>query len=69
MKAAPVMNFNARSKPQLVENLWDDLASTPESVPVHDWQREELLRRQANLKAHPGSAWPWREVRLRIRQR
>jgi len=34
---------------QLVEDLWDDLAVTPESVPVHDWQKEELARRKANL--------------------
>ena len=25
-----------------VEDLWDDLAATPEAVPVHDWQKEEL---------------------------
>jgi len=34
---------------QLVEDFWDDLAATPEVVPVHDWQREELARRKANL--------------------
>ena len=23
---------------QLVEDVWDDLAATPEAVPVYDWQ-------------------------------
>jgi hypothetical protein len=32
-----------------VEDLWDDLAATPEAVPVHDWQKEELALRKARL--------------------
>ena len=28
---------------------WDDLAATPADVPGHDWQKEELARRKANL--------------------
>jgi len=38
---------------QLVEDLWDDLAGVPEAVPVHEWQKEELDRRKANLMKNP----------------
>jgi putative addiction module component (TIGR02574 family) len=30
---------------QLVEDLWDSLAAEPEAIPVPDWHREELDRR------------------------
>lgn len=54
-------------KLQLVYDLWDDLAN--EDVPVHDWQRQELERRKANLTAHPASGLSWDEVKRRVRSR
>jgi len=53
----------------LVEDLWDDLASTPAVIPIHDWQKEELARRKANLQKHPDLAANWEEVKARIRNR
>jgi len=52
-----------------VEDLWDDLASTPEAVPVHEWQKAELARRKANLMNNPGSGLSWEEVKRRARSR
>jgi hypothetical protein len=40
----------------MVEELWEDLAATPETVPVHDWQKQELVNRKANLLRHPAFA-------------
>jgi putative addiction module component (TIGR02574 family) len=54
---------------QLVEDLWDDLAAAPSDVPVHDWQKEELDRRKANLMSHPASGLSWDEVKRRVRAR
>ena len=44
-----VFELSPAEKLQLVEDLWDDLASDPEQVPVHEWQKQELDRRKANL--------------------
>ena len=54
-----IFDLSPSEKLQLVEDLWDDLASTPEDVPVHDWQKQELARRKANLQRNPASALPW----------
>jgi putative addiction module component (TIGR02574 family) len=54
---------------RLVEDLWDDLAATPEAVPVHDWQKEELARRTANLMNNPASGLAWEEVKKRVQSR
>ena len=56
-------------KLQLVEDLWDDLARTPESVPIHDWQRQELARRKENLLKNPPSGLSWEEAKQSIRHR
>ncbi len=56
-------------KLQLVEDLWDDLAATPDAVPVHDWQIKALERRKANLLANPASGRKWADVKHRIRSR
>lgn len=62
-----VFDLSPSEKLQLVEDLWDDLAATsPEAVPVHDWQKEELARRKANLLRDPASGLGWEEV-VRLR--
>ena len=64
-----VFDLSPSEKLQLVEDLWDDLAATPEDVPVYDWQKEELGRRKANLLKNPASALTWPEVQRRARSR
>ena len=67
--AESVFDLSLSEKLQLVEDLWDDIASTPEAVPVHDWQKEELVRRKQNLLNNPGSALSWEEIQRRVRSR
>ena len=50
-----VFDLSPSEKLQLVEDLWDDIAATPEAIPIHDWQKEELARRKANLVNNPAS--------------
>ncbi len=67
MNPTSIFDLSPSEKLQLVEDLWDDLAATPESVPVHDWQRQELTRRKANLMENPASGLAWEEVKRRVR--
>jgi putative addiction module component (TIGR02574 family) len=62
-----VFDLSVSEKLQLVEDLWDDIGANPEAIPVHDWQKEELDRRKANLQANPGSGLTWDEVQRRVR--
>lgn len=67
--AESIFDLSLSEKLQLVEDLWDDIAATPEAVPVHDWQKEELARRKQNLLSNPGSALSWQEIQRRVRSR
>jgi putative addiction module component (TIGR02574 family) len=63
-----IFDLSPSEKLQLVEDLWDDLAGTPESVPVHEWQKQELARRKANLMKNPTSGLSWEQVKQRVRR-
>ena len=67
MAEPSIFDLSPSEKLQLVEDLWDDIAGTPEVVPVHDWQKQELARRKANLQANPGLGLTWAEVKQRVR--
>ena len=67
--APSILDLSPSEKLQLVEDLWDDLASTPEAVPVFDWQKQELARRKANLLKNPASGLAWEEVKRTLRSR
>ena len=69
MSPDSIFDLTPSEKLQLVEDLWDDLAATPDDVPVHDWQKEELARRKANLLKNPASGLSWEEVQRRVRSR
>jgi putative addiction module component (TIGR02574 family) len=61
-----VFDLSVSEKLQLLEDLWDDIASDPAAVPVQEWQKEELDRRKQNLLKNPGSALSWEEIQRRI---
>jgi putative addiction module component (TIGR02574 family) len=69
MNSTSVFDLSPPEKLQLVEDLWDDLAATPEAIPVHQWQKEEIARRKANLQNNPASGLSWEEVKRRVRSR
>jgi putative addiction module component (TIGR02574 family) len=48
-----IFELSLSEKLQLVEDVWDDIASSLEAVPVYDWQNEELARRKQNLVNSP----------------
>ena len=64
-----IFELSVSEKLQLVEDLWDDIASTPAAIPVHDWQKEELARRKQNLLKNPASGLSWHEIQRRVRSR
>ena len=64
-----IFDLSPSEKLQLVEDLWDDLAATPDAVPIYDWHQEELAHRKTNLMQHPASGLAWKDVQHRVRSR
>ncbi len=66
---AALMQLPVTQKLAIVEELWDSIAASPDSLPVPEWQKEELARRRADYLEHPESGVPWAEAKERIRRR
>jgi putative addiction module component (TIGR02574 family) len=64
-----VFDLSPAEKLQLIEDLWNDLSSHPDDVPIQAWHIEEVERRKANLKAAPATGLTWEEVVSSIRAR
>jgi putative addiction module component (TIGR02574 family) len=60
-------DLSVSEKLQLVEDLWDDIASNPKAVPVYDWQKEELRKRKAKYLQNPSTGVTWEEAKKKIR--
>jgi putative addiction module component (TIGR02574 family) len=56
-------------KLQLVEDLWDEIASRPDTVSIHAWQKEELARRKAARDKNPEAGLTWEEAKAKARER
>lgn len=67
--SSSIFDLSPSEKLQLVEDLWDDLAATPQAVPVYDWQKQELAKRKTNLLNYPATGLSWEDVKRRIRRR
>jgi putative addiction module component (TIGR02574 family) len=64
-----VLSLSAADRLQLLEDIWDSFAATPEAIPVTDAQRNELARRRRAHARNPRAAKSWEEVRARLVRR
>jgi putative addiction module component (TIGR02574 family) len=62
-----VLELPPAERLQLVEDLWESLAQSPDAVPVPDWHREVLDDRLAD--ASDASALSWQQVQENARRR
>jgi putative addiction module component (TIGR02574 family) len=58
-----ILKLSVSERIQLVEDIWDSIVSSPESLPVTDAQKAELGRRLADYRANPEAGRTWEEVR------
>ncbi|MCX7110884.1 MAG: addiction module protein [Proteobacteria bacterium] len=65
---AKVFDLSPAEKLQLMEDLWDDLSAHLESVPLHDWQKDELIRRKAAFQHDSSTAMNWKDTKRWIRK-
>ena len=63
-----LFELSRAEKLELVEELWDDIATDPEgeAAPLTAAQRENLDRRIREMNEHPERGRAWEEVRKRL---
>lgn len=63
---ADILSLSVAERIQLVEDIWDSVATESDAVELTSAQRAELDRRLADLDADPNSGQPWEEVKARL---
>ena len=63
------LSLSIEDRLQLIEGIWDSLATTPEAISVTDAQRKELARRRRAHARNPSAAKSWGEVRAKLEHR
>jgi putative addiction module component (TIGR02574 family) len=63
---ADVLEMNVADRILFVEDVWDTIAASPESVPLTEAQREELDRRLEAYERNPDEGESWNEVKTRL---
>ena len=69
MGTVDIGSLSTEERLRLMEELWESLRATPESIPLTNTQREELDRRLDELDREGPTGIPWDEVLHRIRNR
>ena len=60
-----ILRLPIEQRIQLVGDVWDSIASSPDAVPVPDWHKAELDRRLDHPDPRPSLSWD--EVRAKLR--
>ena len=69
MSLDEIRKLSVSERIRLVEDIWDTIAESPDSLPVTEAQKQELDRRIAEHKAHPDHGMTWEEVRKSLNPR
>lgn len=63
-----IQHLPIAEKLRLVERIWDDVASSPEGIPIPSWALEETRRRRDELIANPEIGLTHEQMWDRIRK-
>ncbi|MCX7046438.1 MAG: addiction module protein [Candidatus Sumerlaeota bacterium] len=64
-----ILELSVPERILLVEDVWDSIAASPETINLTDAQRQELDQRLDDYHANPDAGSPWEDVRARILKR
>ena len=69
MNTIDIASLSTQERLELLEQIWDSLNATPETVPISQAQRQELERRIDDLDRDGPVGIPWDDVLRNIRSR
>lgn len=63
-----ILKLSVAERIQLVEDLWDSIALTPDQLPVTEAQKAELDRRRQRFEQGATTTHSWEEVKKNLRR-
>jgi putative addiction module component (TIGR02574 family) len=65
-KIPELQTLSPAEKFALAIELWDELATNPDEIPITDEQLQELDRRFKEYQRNPDNVVSWEEVKARV---
>ena len=63
-----ILKLSVAERIQLVEDLWDSIALSPDQLPVTEAQKAELDRRRQRFEQGATTTRSWEEVKKNLRR-
>lgn len=63
-----ILKLSVAERIQLVEDVWDSIAATPEQLSVTEAQKTELDRRRQRFEQGAATTRTWDEVKVSLKQ-
>ena len=63
-----ILDMSVAERIQLVEDIWDSIASVPESLSLTEAERMELDRRLEAYAQNPTEGISWDELKKKVRK-
>ena len=64
-----ILQLSIAERIQLVEDIWDSIATVPEAIALTEEQQAELNRRLEAYQANPNEGISWNDLKEKLRQR
>ena len=64
-----ILQLSVAERIQLVEDIWDSIATVPEAVSLTEEQHAELERRLDAYQANPNEGISWNELKTKLQNR
>ncbi len=64
-----ILQLSVAERIQLVEDIWDSIATVPEAVSLTEEQKAELDRRLEAYQSNPSEGISWNDLKTKLRKR
>jgi putative addiction module component (TIGR02574 family) len=61
-----IVQLSVAERIQLVQDIWDSIATVPESIELTEQQKQELDKRLAAYKENPNEGIAWHELKQKL---
>ncbi len=63
-----ILQLSVAERIQLVEDIWDSIATVPDAVSLTEEQQAELERRLEAYQANPNEGISWNDLKTKLRR-
>lgn len=64
-----ILQLSVAERIQLVEDIWDSIATVPDAVSLTEEQKAELDRRLKAYQANPNEGISWNDLKTKLQRR